>query len=51
MANTVKNRPLSPHLQIYRPIPTMVSSIVHRITGGALYFAFPLLYASSFSGV
>jgi succinate dehydrogenase / fumarate reductase, cytochrome b subunit len=38
MANTVKNRPLSPHLQIYRPIPTMMSSIIHRITGGALYF-------------
>lgn len=30
-------RPLSPHLQIYKPIPTMVMSIVHRITGGALY--------------
>ena len=38
MANTVKNRPLSPHLQIYRPIPTMMASIMHRITGGALYF-------------
>jgi succinate dehydrogenase / fumarate reductase, cytochrome b subunit len=38
MANTVKNRPLSPHLSIYRPIPTMMSSIIHRITGGALYF-------------
>lgn len=38
MANTAKNRPLSPHLQIYRPIPTMMSSIVHRITGCALYF-------------
>ncbi|MCB1465400.1 MAG: succinate dehydrogenase, cytochrome b556 subunit [Nitratireductor sp.] len=31
-------RPLSPHLQVYRPIPTMVMSIVHRITGAALYF-------------
>ena len=38
MANTAKNRPLSPHLQIYRPIPTMMSSIIHRITGCALYF-------------
>lgn len=38
MANVSKNRPLSPHLQIYKPIPTMVMSIVHRITGGALYF-------------
>jgi succinate dehydrogenase cytochrome b subunit len=32
-------RPLSPHLQIYRPIPTMVMSILHRITGVGLYFA------------
>lgn len=31
-------RPLSPHLSIYKPIPTMVMSIVHRITGVALYF-------------
>ncbi|WP_137157068.1 succinate dehydrogenase, cytochrome b556 subunit [Rhizobium sp. FKL33] len=38
MANTVKNRPLSPHLQIYKPIPTMMASITHRITGGALFF-------------
>ena len=38
MANATNNRPLSPHLQIYKPIPTMVASIVHRITGGALYF-------------
>jgi len=32
------NRPLSPHLQIYRWAPTMVMSIAHRITGCALYF-------------
>jgi len=38
MANMTSNRPLSPHLQIYKPIPTMVMSIIHRITGGALYF-------------
>lgn len=37
MANAAKNRPLSPHLQIYKPIPTMMSSIIHRITGIALY--------------
>ena len=30
-------RPLSPHLQVYRLIPTMLTSIMHRITGGALY--------------
>lgn len=36
-------RPLSPHLQIYRPIPTMVMSIMHRITGAALYVGTLLL--------
>jgi len=30
-------RPLSPHLQIYKPMLTMMMSIVHRITGSALY--------------
>ena len=30
-------RPLSPHLQIYRPMLTMTLSIVHRATGIALY--------------
>jgi len=30
-------RPLSPHLQIYRFTWTMAMSIVHRITGSALY--------------
>ncbi|MHA6687982.1 succinate dehydrogenase, cytochrome b556 subunit [Mesorhizobium sp. A556] len=32
-----KPRPLSPHLSIYRPPITMTMSIVHRITGIALY--------------
>lgn len=36
-------RPLSPHLQIFRPWPSMVMSILHRITGSAAYFAMPLL--------
>ena len=36
-------RPLSPHLQIYKPMLTMVMSIVHRITGAALYFGMLLL--------
>lgn len=31
-------RPLSPHLQIYRPTLTMTMSIVHRVTGVGLYF-------------
>jgi len=30
-------RPLSPHLQIYKPMLTMMMSIIHRITGSALY--------------
>lgn len=39
MSSTAKkNRPLSPHLSIYKPIPTMVMSIAHRLTGIALYF-------------
>ena len=46
------SRPLSPHLSIYKLIPTMAMSIVHRITGSALYFgtalfAWWLLAASS----
>ncbi len=36
-------RPLSPHLMIYRPMLTMMMSIVHRITGGALYVGTLLL--------
>lgn len=33
------NRPLSPHLQIYRPQWTSMSSIVTRLTGNALIVA------------
>jgi len=36
-------RPLSPHLQIYRPMLTMMMSIMHRITGAALYLGTLLL--------
>ena len=36
-------RPLSPHLSIYRPLFTMMMSIVHRITGSALYFGTVIL--------
>ncbi len=36
-------RPLSPHLQIYKPMLTMMMSIAHRITGAALYFSMLLL--------
>ncbi|WP_274627071.1 succinate dehydrogenase, cytochrome b556 subunit [Arvimicrobium flavum] len=37
-STATRQRPLSPHLSIYRPTITMTMSIVHRITGGALYF-------------
>lgn len=36
-------RPLSPHLQVYSPLINMVMSILHRITGAALYFGSLLL--------
>jgi len=35
--NVSVERPLSPHLQIYRLTLTMAMSIVHRATGAALY--------------
>ncbi len=38
-------RPLSPHIGIYRMQINMVMSIVHRITGAALYFGTLLLAA------
>ena len=33
-----RERPLSPHLTVYRWPVTMTVSILHRLTGGALYF-------------
>lgn len=47
MAETKRavERPLSPHLGIYRPQINMVMSIVHRLTGAALYFGTLLLAA------
>lgn len=49
MANS--DRPLSPHLQVYRPQITSFLSIMHRITGvalavGALLFSYWLLAAT-----
>ena len=46
------NRPLSPHLQVYRPQWTSVLSILHRATGvvlsiGAVYIAWWLVAAAS----
>ena len=39
----LKERPLSPHLQVYSPLINMMMSILHRITGAALYFGTFLL--------
>lgn len=36
-------RPLSPHLQVYKPQMTSVLSILHRITGIGLSVALPVL--------
>lgn len=52
VANRPSNRPLSPHLQVYRPQLTSVLSILHRATGialsvGALYLATWVIYAAS----
>jgi succinate dehydrogenase / fumarate reductase cytochrome b subunit len=44
MAETRRaERPLSPHLQIYRWTVTMTVSVLHRITGAVLYFGVVLL--------
>ena len=43
MSNSpMKERPLSPHLSIYKPMLTMMMSIVHRVTGVGLYFGMAL---------
>ena len=41
--NLEQRRPLSPHLQIYRPMLTMMMSIAHRISGASLAVGFLLL--------
>lgn len=41
---TEQDRPLSPHLQVYKPQMTSVLSITHRATGAAL--AIGLLYVA-----
>lgn len=50
---TVRARPTSPHLQIYRWTVTMTMSILHRATGIANYFGVSLfviwLLAAAFS--
>jgi len=42
-STTTSERPVSPHIGIYRWPVTMAISIVHRISGGALYFGTVLL--------
>jgi succinate dehydrogenase / fumarate reductase cytochrome b subunit len=43
MAEPKAERPISPHLQVYRWTLTMTMSIVHRITGVGLYLGSLLL--------
>lgn len=38
-----RSRPLSPHLSVYKMTITMAMSIIHRITGAALYVGTVLL--------
>ncbi|MFT4718805.1 MAG: succinate dehydrogenase / fumarate reductase cytochrome b subunit [Rickettsiales bacterium] len=38
-----KNRPLSPHLQIYKPQMTSLTSIMHRMTGVYLFLGVLIL--------
>ena len=55
VANRPVHRPLSPHLQVYRPQLTSVLSILHRATGialsvGVLYLAVWVVCASAGPG-
>src|SRR5471032_946613 len=52
VANRPSNRPLSPHLQVYRPQLTSMLSILHRATGialsvGALYLVIWVVFAAA----
>jgi succinate dehydrogenase / fumarate reductase cytochrome b subunit len=42
---TPAERPLSPHLSVYKPSITMMMSIFHRVTGAALFFGTVLIVA------
>ena len=44
LRRTRRERPLSPHLQVYSPLINMVASIMHRVSGAGLYFG-ALLFA------
>lgn len=43
MASKKTQRPLSPHIFIYKPMLTMMLSMIHRVTGAALYFGTGIL--------
>jgi succinate dehydrogenase / fumarate reductase, cytochrome b subunit len=45
MTQTPHSRPLSPHLQIYRPQISSVLSILHRMTGVCLALGIPMFVA------
>src|SRR5215510_5876383 len=52
VANRPVHRPLSPHLQVYKPQLTSVMSLLHRATGmalsvGALYLVIGVVFASA----
>ena len=52
VANRPVHRPLSPHLQVYKPQLTSVMSILHRATGialsvGALYLVAWVVFAAA----
>ena len=52
MTSPVKNRPLSPHLQVYKPQMTSMLSILHRMTGmanviGLLFISWWLVAATT----
>ena len=56
VANRPVHRPLSPHLQVYKPQLTSVLSILHRATGmalsvGALYLALWVICAAAGGGL
>lgn len=38
-----KNKVLSPHLSIYKPQITSITSILHRITGGFLFLSYIII--------
>ena len=44
-----QQRPLSPHLQVYKPQVTSILSIFHRMTGVALTFGLVILVGWIFS--